>query len=122
MLVFHYRLGKIPRPVHIHAMLKSHEIREQLQRHNLGDRQQILRRRLHPNAIAHQFLDPCIPATWKEFQVSRRWRQATFEITVKNPRGVEKGVTSVTLNGNPVSGAVQPQPAGSINQLIVTMG
>ena len=66
-------------------------------------------------------VDPCIPADWKEFHVSRRWRGATFEITVRNPHGVEKGVTAVTLNGKPVNGAVSPQPAGSINELIVVM-
>ncbi len=67
-------------------------------------------------------IDPCIPADWKEFRVTRRWRGATFEITVKNPHGVEKGVVAATLNGSPVHGAVKPQPAGSVNELIVTMG
>ncbi len=67
-------------------------------------------------------VDPCIPAEWKEFHVVRRWRAATFEITVKNPRGVEKGVASATLNGELVQGAIPPQSPGSVNQVVVTMG
>jgi N,N'-diacetylchitobiose phosphorylase len=67
-------------------------------------------------------VDPCIPAGWKEFHVTRRWRGATFAITVKNPSGVERGVTSITLNGEPVHGAMKPQTAGTVNEVMVTMG
>ena len=67
-------------------------------------------------------VDPCIPAEWKGFQVTRRWRGAAFEITVTNPRGVQKGVQSITLNGEPVDGAIPPQQAGSANQVTVVMG
>jgi N,N'-diacetylchitobiose phosphorylase len=67
-------------------------------------------------------VDPCIPAAWKEFKVTRQWRGATFHITVSNPNGVQKGVQSVTLNGQPVAGAIPPQPAGSVNQVVVVMG
>jgi N,N'-diacetylchitobiose phosphorylase len=67
-------------------------------------------------------VDPCIPADWKEFHVTRRWREATFGITVNNPHGVEKGVVATILNGSPIWGAIKPQPAGSVNEVIVTMG
>ena len=67
-------------------------------------------------------VDPCIPASWKGFQVTREWRGAHFEITVKNPAGVQKGVRSLTLNGEPVEGAIPPQPAGSMNRVSVVMG
>ncbi len=67
-------------------------------------------------------VDPCIPAEWREFQVRRQWRGATFEITVKNPGAVQKGVKTTTLNGEPVCGAIPPQPAGSLNQVMVVMG
>ncbi|MGA3081585.1 MAG: hypothetical protein ABSD44_09405, partial [Terracidiphilus sp.] len=67
-------------------------------------------------------VDPCIPADWREFSVTRQWRGATFEIAVKNPNGVQKGVASVTLNGKPVHGPIAPQPAGSVNAIVVTMG
>jgi N,N'-diacetylchitobiose phosphorylase len=67
-------------------------------------------------------VDPCIPAAWKEFHVTRRWRGATFAITVRNPNGVEKGVFGTTLNGMAIQGAIPPQPAGSVNEMIITMG
>jgi N,N'-diacetylchitobiose phosphorylase len=67
-------------------------------------------------------IDPCIPADWREFRVNRRWRDATFRITVQNPGAVEHGVKSVRLNGIRVEAPIPPQPAGSVNEVVVTMG
>jgi N,N'-diacetylchitobiose phosphorylase len=76
--------------------------------------------------VRHTFegmiVDPCIPADWKGFDVVRRWRGATFKITVSNPDGVQKGVKAVALNGRPVPGPIPPQPAGSVNDVVVLMG
>lgn len=67
-------------------------------------------------------VDPCIPCDWSEFQVTRQWRGATYEIAVHNPSGAEKGVRAVTLNGQPIEGPIPPQPTGSVNQVDVLMG
>ena len=67
-------------------------------------------------------VDPCIPAGWKGFRVTRQWRGATFEIAVANPNRAQKGVQLITLNGDPVDGAIPPQPAGSVNRVTVVMG
>jgi N,N'-diacetylchitobiose phosphorylase len=67
-------------------------------------------------------VDPCIPAEWPGFTVKRKWRGATYEISVRNPQHVEKGVISVTLNGTDVGRRVPPQPFGSINTVVVSMG
>ena len=67
-------------------------------------------------------IDPCIPADWPGFTVQRQWRDATYHITVQNPDGVEKGVKSVTLNGEFVDGAIAPQPTGTVNEVVVVMG
>jgi N,N'-diacetylchitobiose phosphorylase len=67
-------------------------------------------------------IDPCIPSAWPGFSVSRQWRGATYEISVENPDGVQKGVKSVTLNGASVTGPIPPQPAGSVNEVVVVMG
>jgi N,N'-diacetylchitobiose phosphorylase len=67
-------------------------------------------------------IDPCIPAAWDGFEVSRQWRGADYKITVRNPHHVEKGVKGVTLNGRQVSCTVPPQPAGSSNEVLVVMG
>ncbi len=67
-------------------------------------------------------IDPCIPSDWKEFEVARKWRGAVYNIKVKNPSGVEKGVQSITLNGNKVDKIVPIQKKGSVNEIEVIMG
>jgi N,N'-diacetylchitobiose phosphorylase len=67
-------------------------------------------------------VDPCVPSDWKEFEIQRQWRGASFRIVVKNPQGVEKGVRGMTLNGTPIAGSIPPQAAGSIHEVVVTMG
>jgi hypothetical protein len=52
----------------------------------------------------------------------RQWRGPTYQIQVQNPGRVEKGVASILLNGKPVpGGTLPPQPAGSVNQVLVEM-
>jgi N,N'-diacetylchitobiose phosphorylase len=67
-------------------------------------------------------VDPCIPGDWKEFRVVRKWRGATFNIVVKNPNGVQKGIRAITLNGKSIRCPIPPQPAGTTNDVLVTMG
>ncbi|HOV98918.1 MAG TPA: glycosyl transferase [Bacteroidota bacterium] len=49
-------------------------------------------------------IDPCIPSSWKEFTVLRRFRNALYRITVKNPKGVQKGVHSIVVDGKNIDG------------------
>lgn len=56
-------------------------------------------------------IDPCIPAEWAGFTVDRRYRGAVYHITVENPRHVEKGVVSLTMDGSPIAGNVLPPAA-----------
>ncbi len=68
-------------------------------------------------------IDPCIPTDCDGYRVQRRFRGATYDIHVRNPRHVSRGVTSLTLNGNPVEGNHLPVcPAGTVNQVEVTLG
>ena len=67
-------------------------------------------------------IDPCIPASWPGFTMIRQWRGATYRILVQNPDGVQKGVRSVTLNGQPVAFPIAPQAAGTVNEVVVVMG
>jgi N,N'-diacetylchitobiose phosphorylase len=41
---------------------------------------------------------------------------------VKNPKGVQKGVESVTVNGELVDGVVSAQKSGTVNEVVVVMG
>ena len=66
-------------------------------------------------------VDPCIPADWKEFSVTRKWRGSTYYIHVMNPDGVQKGVRSLTADGKIVD-ALPVLPAGSICRAEVVMG
>jgi N,N'-diacetylchitobiose phosphorylase len=67
-------------------------------------------------------IDPCVPHDWKEFEVRRQWRGASYTIKVQNPNGVQKGVKSITINGKPVTGLITPQKVGSENRVEVVMG
>ncbi|MCB0837936.1 MAG: glycosyl transferase, partial [Bacteroidetes bacterium] len=49
-------------------------------------------------------IDPCIPAEWKSFQVTRKFRGATYDITVNNPDGAQKGVKTLTIDGVCIEG------------------
>ena len=68
-------------------------------------------------------IDPCIPAEWTAFRLHRRFRGAEYDILVKNPKGVQKGVASVSVDGRAISGNVLPiLPAGSAAQVEVVLG
>ena len=67
-------------------------------------------------------IDPCVPASWRQFHINRVWRGAQYNITVQNPNGVEKGVADILCNGKRVAGLIPAQPAGSVNQVTVIMG
>jgi cellobiose phosphorylase len=58
-------------------------------------------------------VDPCIPSKWREFSVVREFRGVTYKITVKNPKGVSKGVESMSVNGKQVTGNLIPAETGS---------
>lgn len=66
-------------------------------------------------------IDPCVPADWKEFSMSRVWRGAKFEISVVNPDGVMKGVKELYLDGAKVD-KIPVQAAGSKHEVKVVMG
>jgi N,N'-diacetylchitobiose phosphorylase len=53
-------------------------------------------------------IDPCIPSTWEGFKATRRFRDRTIRIEVKNPHGVCRGVKSLTLNGETLAGNLVP--------------
>ena len=67
-------------------------------------------------------VNPCIPKAWKEFSVSRKFRDAVYEISVKNPNGISKGVKSVTIDGNAIEGNVLPILPGKKHIVEVVMG
>ena len=68
-------------------------------------------------------IDPCIPKAWDGFKVTRKFRGATYEITVKNPSGVSKGVGSVIVDGQPTeSHAIPFASVGNTVRIELTLG
>ena len=66
-------------------------------------------------------IDPCIPADWKEYSVTRIWRGGKYEIHVANPDGVEKGVRSIEIDGKKAD-FIPVIPAGTVCSVEVVMG
>jgi len=55
-------------------------------------------------------IDPSLPADWGEFKVTRRFRGATYRITVRQPKGGTGRVTRLTVDGRAVEGNLVPLP------------
>ncbi len=68
-------------------------------------------------------VDPCIPHDWDGYEVSRRFRGATYEIAIRNPEHVCKGVKTVTVDGQTIEGNLLPVFAdGQTHQVEVILG
>jgi len=78
-------------------------------------------------------IDPCVPGAWRGFEIDyvRRGdagRTTRYEIVVDNPAGVERGVTSVAIDGT-ARVATDGEPArvrladdGATHRVLVTLG
>lgn len=53
-------------------------------------------------------VDPVIPKSWPGFRVKRKFRNALYEIEVRNPKGVSEGVKEIRVDGRPQASAVLP--------------
>jgi cellobiose phosphorylase len=59
-------------------------------------------------------IDPVLPAEWSGFTARRRWRGATYVISVHKDPGVTGRVRELVVDGNHVTGnLVAPAPAGA---------
>ncbi len=68
-------------------------------------------------------VNPCIPAAWDGFTVTRRFRGATYAITVRNPEHVCRGVRQVRVGGQPVAGNRLPIFGdGQTHQVEIVLG
>jgi len=68
-------------------------------------------------------IDPCIDHRMTGFTVTRKFRGATYEITVKNPDNVCCGVSEMTVDGKTVQGnVITPTSDGKLHKVEVTLG
>ncbi|HET9156851.1 MAG TPA: carbohydrate-binding protein, partial [Myxococcaceae bacterium] len=49
-------------------------------------------------------IDPCIPRWWKGFEITYRHGRTLYRIVVENPEGVCRGVSRISLDGDPLAG------------------
>jgi cyclic beta-1,2-glucan synthetase len=50
-------------------------------------------------------VDPCIPRAWAGFEFTYKYGSSRYRISVKNPRGVSRGVAQASLDGKNLGGA-----------------
>ncbi|NEX01800.1 cellobiose phosphorylase [Pseudobutyrivibrio sp. NOR37] len=67
-------------------------------------------------------VNPCTPAAFGDFKITRVYRGVTYNIEIKNPNKVQKGVSSLTVDGVEVQGNVIPfDPSKKVVNVIATM-
>ncbi|MCC6165940.1 MAG: hypothetical protein IT329_01820 [Caldilineaceae bacterium] len=68
------------------------------------------------------WLEPCIPAHWPGFKLTYRLGRTCYRFTVENPDGVQRGDTTVSLDGQPLSsGRVPLVDDGQEHQVCVVL-
>jgi len=68
-------------------------------------------------------INPCIPSKWDGFNMTRKFRGATYNIEVSNPKHVSKGVEKVIVNGELKNSNIIPiLERGKVHKVKVIMG
>lgn len=68
-------------------------------------------------------VNPCIPENWSNFKVVRNFRGNIYNIEVKNPDNVSKGIKSITVDDVKINGNILPVfEKGSEHKVEVVMG
>lgn len=68
-------------------------------------------------------IDPCIPERWKGFKAFKVFRNSSYEIDVRNPHGVCRGVKEVILDGKSFKGNIIPSfNDGACHKVTIVMG
>ena len=66
-------------------------------------------------------INPCIPSTWKEYTVKRKFRGAIYNITIQNPHHVCKGIKTLEVDGKRIEGNIVRHQPGH-HQVNVVLG
>lgn len=68
-------------------------------------------------------INPCIPSDLEELTIRRFFRNAWYEITIKNPNHAESGISSMLVDGYPVNSNLVPIKDGKTEyHITVIMG
>ncbi len=74
---------------------------------------------------AFLLLAPCIPKHWPRFEIVFRYASASYEITVENPHGVNRGIAYAELDGQPLSEGPMRVPLyddGKVHKIRAVLG
>lgn len=53
-------------------------------------------------------IQPCFPAEWEKAEMTRKFRDAQYHVTIYNPEHLEQGVLDIRVDGKKVDGNVIP--------------
>jgi cyclic beta-1,2-glucan synthetase len=70
-------------------------------------------------------IDPCVPKSWPGFTIEFKYRSAHYDIVVKNPNGVNHGVSRISLDGQALQTSNAPIPLaddGTSHKVEVVLG
>jgi cellobiose phosphorylase len=66
------------------------------------------------------YIDPCVPASWKSFKITYRYRNAVYNIVIKNPDSISSGVSHIIVDGRISSdGCIELSPDGEHNVEVI---
>jgi len=68
-------------------------------------------------------IEPCIPRSWRDFEIDYRRANTLYKIRVENPKSVSSGVREIRLDGELLSSNEIPLIAdGQTHQVLVVLG
>ena len=68
-------------------------------------------------------VDPCIPEAWDGFKMQRKFRGATYQLQIRNPEHVSKGVKEIIVNGSRIkSNKIPLLERGKAHSVEIIMG
>lgn len=67
-------------------------------------------------------IDPCISEDWETLKIKRAFRQALFEIEIKNPHKQTCGINYLLLDGKRIEGNLLPGNLKGLHQVQVILG
>jgi cyclic beta-1,2-glucan synthetase len=69
--------------------------------------------------------DPCVPRTWRDFEIAFRHHTTRYEVSVKNHAGVCRGIARLELDDQALPHGSTTIPLvddGAIHHVCVTLG
>ena len=68
-------------------------------------------------------INPCVPKGFGDFRITRRFRNADYEIEIRNPENAEKGIRRLIVDGKETEGCVVPfEPGKEVYHVTAIMG